>query len=424
MPTVAFKATEMTKAKVLRISLVDRSATRSPFKVIKQEKPMQALTKHFDLSSVFKRAAPAPEPAFVAGVITMKSDNFDSIKGQIAEAGFTTERSVELDDGSVVFAQVEDMPTDAVVVRVSEHALLAVKGFTPHAMDMAMADGQSFVEVCKAQGFYPGVGTVVDVLRSSVLTLAEKSDDSVATAVGVAKMFDEAKAYAVAMVRALPAMAFKLETVFPHEGTVAEEEIDYTVSKQDGVCWDGYERVPGTKQGAKGSCRPIQKAEDPVEKAFKLKAKAPAMDPMGEAEGGADKMTDGNQSETDEEKMARLAKEKAMKADDTPVVPDALTLAEVTNLLDGSLTKLTKKMDDMLQSMASTLSDLSGSVQTLSGRVESAETVAKAAKQAVESTVLMGSGAGDHVEAVVKRDYLRGREIDTGFAPRPRRQAP
>jgi hypothetical protein len=31
------------------------------------------------------------------------------------------------------------------------------------------------------------------------------------------------------------------------------------IAKKDTPCWEGYERVPGTKQGEKGSCRPIKK---------------------------------------------------------------------------------------------------------------------------------------------------------------------
>lgn len=33
--------------------------------------------------------------------------------------------------------------------------------------------------------------------------------------------------------------------------------------EDDDPCWEGYERVPGTKQGAKGSCRPVKKADGP-----------------------------------------------------------------------------------------------------------------------------------------------------------------
>ena len=374
----------MTEAKVLRISLVDRSATRNPFKVIKQEKPMHALPKNFDLSSVFKRAKPAAEPVSVVGVITLKSDGFESVKGQIEEAGFSVTKSAELEDGSVVFAQVEDMPADAVVVRVSEHALLALKGFSPYNMSMQMADGQSFADLCAAQGFYPGIGSMVDVLRSSVLQLAEKSDSAETTAVDVGKLFDEAKAYAVSMVSALPAMAFKLESVFPETGTDPEVEV---VAKSDEAA--AAEAV----QVDKHAKMPPDAEDDPA-------------------------TGDGGKDETAEDKAARLAKMKAMKAD---APAPSLTPADVAGLVSEALAEATKKMETLLSGMATNLSDLSGSVQTLTGRVESAETVAKAAKTAVESTVLMGSGAGDHHEAsVVKQETNRGREIDTGFSPRRR----
>lgn len=34
---------------------------------------------------------------------------------------------------------------------------------------------------------------------------------------------------------------------------------DDEIQEDQGPCWDGYERVPGTKEGEKGSCRKIKK---------------------------------------------------------------------------------------------------------------------------------------------------------------------
>ena len=41
----------------------------------------------------------------------------------------------------------------------------------------------------------------------------------------------------------------------------AEDEPDAEdeLQEEQGPCWDGYERVPGTKEGEKGSCRKIKK---------------------------------------------------------------------------------------------------------------------------------------------------------------------
>ena len=41
-----------------------------------------------------------------------------------------------------------------------------------------------------------------------------------------------------------------------------DEEEAADVAEAQGPCWDGYERVPGTKEGEKGSCRKVQNEED------------------------------------------------------------------------------------------------------------------------------------------------------------------
>lgn len=379
MPTLTFKATEMKDAKVAHISLVDRAATRIPFKVIKQEKPMNAFNKHLDLASVFKKEKPVVVPQ-ILGVITMKSDGFESIKGQISEAGFDVSKEAVLEDSSVVFGQAEDMEGDHVLVRLSEHAVMAVKGFNPYNMSVNFADGTSFAETCKAQGFYPGVGSMVDVLRSGVLSLAEKAEDPVAAAVKVGKMFDEAKQYAMTMVQGLPSKAFKLESIFP-EGPDFE-----------------------TEDAAKAAEAAASAEAATAEAALK------AAKPPGEGPG---------ESETDEAKAARLAKTPAKKEDTTDA---ALNEEKVVSLVSDQMKEFTAKMETLLGGVTKSVENVGASVTALTSRVEAAEVVAKAASKAVEGTVVLGSNGGDQVDVVLKAESSgRGREIDTAFMPRQQR---
>lgn len=359
MPTLTMKATEMKKAQVVRISLVERAASRIPFRVTKQEKPMN-IANMVDLASVFKREKPAATQAEIVGVVTMKSEKLADITAQITEAGFAVEKSEVMEDGSVVFAQAEDLTGEASVVRISDDAAIVVKGLRPYSMDITTGDGTTFADMCKAQGFYPGVGTMVDVLRNSVLTVAEKSDNPGKAATAVSKMFDEAKAYAVSLVNALPSKAFKLEFV-------------------------GTDPEPAPAVKAEGE---------------------PEADPEGEAAAGGD-------PEVKPEDAAAAA-----TGEQAPVAK-----AEADTKLDALLASV-QALGDKINGMETSVTSVNKSVKDLTDRVQEAEQVAKSAREAVEGTVVMGGDAGDSSQTARKSDrgQYRGREIDTGFSPRPARR--
>ncbi len=368
------KATEMSDAKVARISLVTRAATRIPFRVIKQEKPMASKAfKSLDLASVFKREKPMVSPE-ILGVICMKSDGFEALKVQIAAAGFNVEKSEDMEDGSVVLAQADDVSGESTLVRISEDAVLAVKSFKPHMMDVTLSSGKTFEEVCKEEGFFPGLGSSMDILRGSVLTLAEKSEDQAETLASVKKMFDEASAYAASLITALPAKAFKLEFIETPEAPAKSQSADNE---------DATKVIPVVKMDFK-TCAAC-KTEEACMKAGKCAGKEPA-------------------------------------AKEDEVVVDPAKAEDKPDAALAAVTALASKMDDLLGKLSTAVAGVADTVSGLSTKVEAVEAVAKAAKDAVEGTVVLGSGDGDRSHARKSEVPARGREIDTGFRdPRQRR---
>lgn len=350
-----------------------------------------SVLKHLDLASVFKKEKPVAKPEII-GVITMKSEGYDSVKGQIQEAGFSVEKAAEMEDGSVLFGQAEDMTGEHVLIRLSENAVMAVKSFSPYNMSMSMTDGTSFAEVCKAQGFYPGVGTMVDVLRSGVLQLAEKSDDPQAASVQVGKMFDEAKQYAMTMVSGLPSKAFKLESVYPEEPVVAEKSDEEKAAEAAAA----------------------QKALDDAAAAEAVvKAAAKPMDGDGADGEGKDDIDPA----TGKPKVKPVVQKSEGEA------AASLTAEDVTGLVAKQMTEFATKMETLFGGVSKAVEGVGSSVEALAGRVEAAEAVAKAAKEAVSGTVVLGSDGGDS-EVVVKQEARTfGREIDTAYMPRAQRNA-
>jgi hypothetical protein len=389
VPSLTFKATEMKDARVDRISLVERGATRMPIKIIKEDSTMKS-TRAFDLASVFKGTKKPVTPELV-GVVTLKSDSFEAVKVHVAEAGFSVAKADEHEDQSVVFKQGEsEMPAaeDVTLIRLNEHAVVAMKGFRPYNMDMDVSEGTSFADVCKAQGFYPGVGTMIDVLRGSVLQVAEKSDDPSNAATMVSKMFDEAKAYAVSLVTALPSKAFKLENM--------ELEEVAPVAKTSG-------------EGSDTAALALAAAEAE-------KAKVAVTEPAAVAKAAADAAAalTAAPAKTAEELAAEAAAAVVVKAEEKVVAPD------VAKIVAEAMAGMTTTVTGLIDSVKKSVDGLTVQVKEVAVKADAATVAATAATAAVNGTVL-GGDVGDGHQTTRKSDTGgKGREIDTAFAPRRR----
>lgn len=398
MPKLKIAATKMTDAKVSFISLVERGANRIPFKIVKQEKQMANATKGLDLGSLFARKAEKPTPE-VVGVVTLKGEGFDSVKGQIEEAGFAVGETLDMKDNSVVFKQVDAAEGEGVVVRLSEHVALVTKGFSPYNMDMTEGD-TSFADKCRAQGFYPGVRSAMEVAGDAVLSLAYSQASPGDASKAISKLMDEVKAYVVSLASALPTKAFKLEEVFPEEP-----------------------ELPNGNGASDG--------ETEAEKAEKAKAKAKAKITCkscgAECEEGCTECP-----ECGADPMAEPAK----KSDDGESSEDSASVgltedqvsAIVASKLDDAVGAFAKKMEEALaqvqKSMSESLTGVSQQVEALAGRVEKAESEASTVASVMKGTMVGGSDSGDHAPVAHKTESSRaGREIDTAFMGSVRKSA-
>lgn len=416
MSDIKISATKMTDAKVSFISLVERGANRIPFKIMKKEKPMAGPISGLDLGSLFARKAEKPTVELV-GVVTMKGEGLDSVKGQIQEAGFAVDSTLDTQDNSVVFAQVDKAEGDGVVVRLSEHVALVTKGFSPYNMDMQVGDG-SFADQCKAQGFYPGVRTAMEVAADSVITAAYSSTNPGDAAKAVSKMMDECKAYVLSLINGLPVKAFKLEEVFPEEpatpngdgatnGEAAGE--GQGVAKTDGTAGEG-EATAGEGEAAAGEAAGEGEG---VEKGTKEKA-----------------MTDEETAAAEAAAAEAAKKAKAKKDEET--APTSLTEEQVSAIfaskLEGAMETLIAKVGDQISAvqkgMQEAVEGMKQQVGELAGRVEKAEQESQQAVTAVKGTVVGGETGGDPAPVVQKSEPRKGLgEIDTAYMGHVRKRA-
>lgn len=414
MQTIKMKSQKLSNADVAYISVVDRGANRIPFKIVKQEKGMSRHFAGLDLGNLFTRKSDksVDEPKIV-GVVTMKAEGFESVKQQISEAGFETGEQLEMEDGSVVFKQSEDEinAEDNQIVRVSDHVAIITKGFSPYIMDVSVGE-VSFADKVKAEGFYPSMRSITEVLTTALFQAVEHSANPADAAASAAKVFDEAKAYAETYLKTLPVKAFKLEEIQPEQAAAeeapegsAESGADESVEKADKKKQKEKEKEgemdkkPETEEGAEAE----EGKEGDSDKFMADGEYTPAEEEEGEAEEGED----------DTEKPA---KRKAKKADDS-LTPEMLA-SIVSKQVEASVENLTA----MVQKAMGQMED---QVKGLSDRVAKAEDSAEETQAVLKGTVVHGSEMDDHVPAKKseKGGVFGGRDIDTAFMPHVRKRA-
>lgn len=383
MPKMRFKATKMIKPKADMISLVERGANRIPFKIMKQENEM----KVFDLGSIFTRKSEkGPE---VVGVVTMKGDKFDAVKDAIVASGFDVADVQEHEDGSVVFKQ-GDMEGETTVVRISDELALITKGFSPYNMDLSTANGESFAEACAAQGFFPGVNTVMEVLSQSVRETLYSAKTPSEAASGIDKLFREAGAYVKTMVSSLPVKAFKMEQDIP----------DVAITKQDG------EQESGNAPAG----------EAPTDEA-KAGEEEGAVDNGGEGEGSTEGGAEDNGAANDQEN----GEQTVQKSEDslTPEKVSDMVADKVGEALSG-VTATMQAITTALEQVQKAAQDSTEAIKQFGARLDDAEKVAKSAKEAVSGVVVGGVTVDDRTISVRKSETSVMGEIDTAFQPRVR----
>lgn len=390
MPSVKMTATKMSDAHVSFISLVERGANRIPFKIMKQEnQAMAGAFKGLDLGALFATRKSEEPKVELVGVVTMKGEGYESVVGQIEEAGFDVDAAVDMEDGSVILKQDGEPEGDGEVIRMGDSALLITKGFRPYSMEVEN-DGVSFAEMVKAQGFYPGVSTALDVARTIILRTVEKADDPVAASKEIGKVMDEFKAYIQSLVAGLPAKAFKLETVFPEEAVKDEAE-------------------PAGEAQAETS------EETSVEEGTQA-VKEDGAESEEASEATSETTAEGESVEKSEETEGAVLTEEAVSA---------IFASKLDSVMEQFVAKMGEALTTVQKSVETSVAGVNESVKSLSDRVEKAEADAEAAAKTLTEALVGGHDAEDHAptkKAEVQKSS--GREIDTAFmgGARPRHQ--
>lgn len=202
---VRIRANKLEGADVGYISLVERGAIRSPFKVMKEDKGAQTM---IDLSRVLKGDAKST----VVGFVVEKADK-EVAAAALKAAGLPTDKVVEFEDGTIVVKQDDtDLAAakNVVAIKMADDFVLLVKGFDPYSY----CEGMGFNDIIKSQGFMPGLSMGMDALgqtvRQALMTATDQKD-------AVSKIGDALDAFAEytnGLASSIPTTAFKAAEEF------------------------------------------------------------------------------------------------------------------------------------------------------------------------------------------------------------------
>lgn len=214
MAKIRTKLKQLRDADVRYISLVDRAATRIPFRVLKRDKENKM---GIDLTNVFKSDDTGKPYVSALVVFAQKDEAATQIEDAIEAHGFTTDRVQKSDEGeTLVYAQT-DQSKDMQVVRLSDQMLVSVSGLkTPEGW---VGD---FVE---EQGFFPDLKMATTALYDQMVEVSKSDtpqEDAQATLTSYGQYLDQ--------VLILPTACFKLDEMINE--IVRKCECETTVVKE------------------------------------------------------------------------------------------------------------------------------------------------------------------------------------------------
>lgn len=326
MATVRTKLKQLRDADVRFISLVDRAATRIPFRVLKQDKES---TMGIDLTRVFKTENSSPvQPHISSLVVFAQKDETAAQKIQeaIEKHGFVTNRVQKSDEGeTLVYAQGEEEAKDTQIVRLSDQMLVSVA-------NLPVPKGW-VGELVEQHGFFPDLKLATSVLYDQIKETAAKSE----TPLEDLQTVLEGYAGYLTQMSVLPANCFKLD-----------EEIAEIVEKCS--CGEKKEEQPPVKKEEEPAKKaddkkPAKKAETEEERKKRQKSHPPAeMAPPDE--------------EDDQKPPPAEEEEDAKKSDDSGKAVLALlkgiesTVAGLATKVEAVITEQTaqkKTLDEVVQ---------------------------------------------------------------------------
>jgi hypothetical protein len=401
-------ATELVNTEVNFVSLVKRGANRIPFRITKEDQDMIDL--HKIGRAIFKMAEPKIE---VVGAILQKSADVDKVNAVLKSAGLDPEALVKTEhDGVVTLTKADSFATGS-VLKVSDEVGLVVNVDLQKAFSGVDFSSWSFGEVLATEGYFVGVCTAVDVLKSTVANILMEASSSSEAASAVGKAVDEMKNYLISLTGGIPVQAFKADVAFSKAGSLAKaEEAPAEAKKEDEVKAEKSEETEAPVEKAdeatvtevtKENVNPMDESGSDKKEKDKKKEEAPAETQKAES-------ADEKNAEADDKAKAKKDAEAAVEkaADKGKELDDSKSGAGAEKPKDAPAVKadnseILAAIAELRKSVEDEISGVKKSVSDISDRVEQVSKLAKKTDADLNGTVFNDAG-GDAPMRTQKSD--------------------
>lgn len=387
MATIRAKLKQLRDADVKFISLVDRAATRIPFRVLKREKESKM---GIDLTGVFKSDT-SLKPA-VAALVVLAHKN-EAVNTQVREAieklGFITDRVQKSDEGQTLVYAQKDQAEDASVVRLSDQTLVSVEGLqAPSGWTGAMVE---------EHGFFPDLEMATEALLDQIEQVA-KSDTPQEDGKKVLSSYAE---YLDQML-VLPTACYKL-------GEVVQDIVKKAEPKTESESKASEKPLPGKKAEAVVE-KPAAKTKEDAAKATKNEAETEA-----EKKKRALKHPPAEMAPPDEEDDQKPPPEEAQKCDTDDGIQATLLTA-----LKGIEDRMMEQLAGVSQKVETVVTDLDAQKKVLDDVVQKADTLDTKLGTTVTAPPMSEDRPASTRMRVQKDDDPRTGNFDTAFLRRRR----
>jgi len=399
------KAKELGDADVSFISLVKRPANRMPFRITKSEDSINPEWSNFmfNLSNVLKGGGnPQKKAAPSVAALAIKKEDADKLIPVLITKGFTADDQIER-DGILILKQESDFnEADLVAFKMDDNVVAMVtnvkKSFHP------FTDSMSFAENIASQGFMPGVFVATDALIDTFHNILRGSNNSAEVRNKMTTAIAEYSNFVTAMASDLPEIVFKLEGDQLDLTNDTIKKADEEKPTEDDTSGTADKGTQGTEDVTKGDDSTDKKPEGgnnesaQEEKTNTTKEEVKGSDKVADiAAAEAAQITQAMKGDLDEE----ILNPSVTKGEDESSTEDKGKTVESESTVSKSdssdmlnlLTTIQKQLNDGLAGVNGKLEEVEKSTTELSDRLNTVETVAKAAEDAVKGTVLSGSDA-------------------------------
>ena len=383
--TIELEATELFNPKVMRVSLVNRGANRSPIRTLKSEDSMK---KTLDLSNLqgllTQKAAEAPTSGnIVAAITSLKGDACKELTDSLAEDGIVVAKSFETEVGTtLIFDDSADLSdvSQYNTVEVSPEVAVVMKGFSPWST--AEDANTPFAEAMKATGYFSNVYKATELLRDRMEEVAYTAASKASFEQSVLPLVDEFSAYIRSMASSLPDVAFKMATKAAELSPEEEDDEEVVAEPAKVVVTDVVEPTP-------------EEVENPTVGDTDGEAQAPkeTEEPVVESEPSVVVEDTAAQEPVDATPATTADTTAVAKADDKEVDGIALIL---------------ESLKVMKAEQATTFAELEKRLDKTEAKVE------KASSRTV-GAVASAPPSTPEVQKVVEKDASLSRPIDTGY---------